>query len=248
MHFQPQRHVRCLCACVWVYACLLERVHICMWTSYSFPALTSCPTLSQMTWRKCLWNKRMHDQWITDTDNTVGSLTLYSEGRSHVELLNCVLSSSETTSNCWSDMSGLKEGNYHSRQLSPCAGIIHAWWEPICNISEVFILEDYSQRTRAKSANISAWAFPAPGKWQCDCSEAWWLLPHLLHPPSITLGSHSMQCKLSAAQGGKNALTISARRLHFSLWPQGRAGAFRRHWLVERSLHNHYNLWSTSPC
>lgn len=52
----------------------------------------------------------------------------------------------------------------------------------------------------------------------------------------------------SAAQGGKNALTISGCRLHFPLWPQGRAGAFRRHWHVERCLHNHYNLWSTSPC
>lgn len=96
-----------------------------------------------------------------------------------VEPPDCIFSSSETTS---TNMSGLKEGNYHSRQLTPCSEIIHAWWEPIWNINEVFTLEDYSQRTLAKCADISAWAFPGAGKWKPDCSEGLCLLPHLPHP------------------------------------------------------------------
>lgn len=36
--------------------------------------------------------------------------------------------------------------------------------------------------------------------------------------------------------------------LCFPLWPQGRTGTFRRHGCVQRSLPNHNDIWSTSPC
>lgn len=64
--------------------------------------------------------------------------------------------------------------------------------------------------------------------------RAVWLLSHLLHPPSITLGFRSLQCKLSAAKGvGRMPRLFLPVALFSPSDHRGRAGAFRRHWHIE---------------
>lgn len=176
--------------------------------------------------------------------NFVGKSTLDSGRIFYVELLNCIFSSSETTSNSWTNVSGLQKGNYHPRQLTPCSEIIHAWWEPIWNI---FILEDCSQRTRAECTNISAWNFPGPGQWKSG-----WLrglvASSTTSPPTHLSPCDLAVCKATSQQHKEGSLHYSCPSPCFPLRPQGQTGAFRRHGCVQRSLPNHDDIWSTSPC
>lgn len=168
--------------CVCMSLCLSMCISVCQPTTHFQPSPHALLYLRQPRSvcgiKKCRTNE-------SRAQTTLGANSpLYSEGIFHIELLNCVFSSSETTSNCWSNMSGLKEGNYHSRQLIRSSGIIHAWGEPICNISEVFILDDYSQRTGAKCAISLPGLSWGPGNGNATAQRACGCYPvSTLHPP-----------------------------------------------------------------
>ena len=96
---------------------------------------------------------------------------------------NRALGPSDTIVNCWASLSSLKESKHHSRRPTPSYGIIYAWWASVCNISDVWIFEDYSQRTPPKcSKTLSAQGFPGLATWKPDCLERLWLISHYLHP------------------------------------------------------------------